>query len=138
LVVVHGYRETFPSALRKTAFLSHVLDIDTPVLLFDWPGDQGASLSGYRRARRVAAASGAELAAALGWCGAGRPERIWIIANSLGGQVVVGCLPSPGGERGSCRRAAPRSRTSSSPPRTWVGASSTSASAARSRRWRTI
>ena len=90
LVVVHGYRETFPSALRKTAFLSHVLDIDTPVLLFDWPGDQGASLSGYRRARRVAAASGAELAAVLALVVEQvGPERIWLIANSLGGQVVV-------------------------------------------------
>jgi esterase/lipase superfamily enzyme len=90
LVVVHGYRETFPSALRKTAFLAHVLDIDTPVLLFDWPGDQGASLTGYRRARRVATASGAELAAVLSQVvhQAG-PRRLWIIANSLGGQVVV-------------------------------------------------
>lgn len=41
LIVVHGFREAFPSALRKTAFLSHVLDINTPVLLFDWPGNQG-------------------------------------------------------------------------------------------------
>jgi len=90
LVVLHGYRETFPSALRKTAFLSHVLDIDTPVLLFDWPGDQGASLSGYRRARQVATASGAELAAVLELVVEQvGPERIWLIANSLGGQVVV-------------------------------------------------
>jgi esterase/lipase superfamily enzyme len=90
LVVVHGYRETFPSALRKTAFLSHVLDIDTPVLLFDWPGDQGASLTGYRRARRVATASGAELAAALELIsGQVEPQRIWLVANSLGAQVVV-------------------------------------------------
>ena len=37
LVVVHGFKEAFPSALRKTAFLSHVLDVNTPVLLFDWP-----------------------------------------------------------------------------------------------------
>jgi len=48
LVVVHGFRERFPSGLRKTAFLAHVLDIDTPVLMFDWPGDQGSSLRGYR------------------------------------------------------------------------------------------
>jgi esterase/lipase superfamily enzyme len=90
LVVVHGYRETFPSALRKTAFLGHVLDIDTPVLLFDWPGDQGASLSGYRRARRVAAASGAELAAVLALVVEQvAPERVWLIANSLGAQVVA-------------------------------------------------
>jgi esterase/lipase superfamily enzyme len=90
LVVVHGYRETFPSALRKTAFLTHVLDIDTPVLLFDWPGDQGASLSGYRRARRVATESGAELAAALSLVVERvEPRRLWLVANSLGAQVVV-------------------------------------------------
>ncbi|MGD8270176.1 MAG: alpha/beta hydrolase, partial [Desulfobacterales bacterium] len=41
LVNVNGFRERFPSALRKTAFLSHVLDIDSPVMVFDWPGDQG-------------------------------------------------------------------------------------------------
>ena len=64
LVVVHGFRETFPSAVRKTAFLGHVLDINAPVLLFDWPGDQGSSPRGYRRAQRVAEASGAELARA--------------------------------------------------------------------------
>ena len=65
LVVVHGFRERYPSALRKTAFLGHVLDINTPVLVFDWPGNQGSSLSGYRRARGVAEASGAELALSL-------------------------------------------------------------------------
>jgi esterase/lipase superfamily enzyme len=90
LVVVHGFREAYPSALRKTAFLAHVLDIDTPVLLFDWPGDQGSSLRGYRRAREVARASGAELAATLELViQEVRPERIWLMANSMGGQVVV-------------------------------------------------
>ena len=63
LLVVHGFREAFPSDLRKTAFLAHVLDINTPVLVFDWPGDQGGSLRGYRRARAVAQASGQDLAA---------------------------------------------------------------------------
>lgn len=90
LVVVHGFREAFPSALRKTAFLSHVLDIDVPVLLFDWPGNQGSSLRGYRRARRVAKESGSELAATLKLViDEVRPERLWLIANSMGGQVVV-------------------------------------------------
>ena len=46
LVIVHGFRETFPGALRKTAFLGHVLDINTPILVFDWPGDQGSTLRG--------------------------------------------------------------------------------------------
>jgi len=90
LVVVHGFREAFPSALRKTAFLSHVLDVDSPVLLFDWPGNQGSSLSGYRQARRVAEASGAELARTLELIVREiKPDRLWLIANSMGGQVVV-------------------------------------------------
>jgi esterase/lipase superfamily enzyme len=90
LVVVHGFRERYPSALHKTAFLAHVLDINTPVLLFDWPGDQGSSLRGYRRARGIARESGAELAAALKLLIEGvQPERLWLLANSMGGQVVV-------------------------------------------------
>ena len=90
LVLVHGFREAYPSALRKTAFLAHVLDIDTPVLVFDWPGDQGSSLRGYRRARQVARASGAELAATLKLViQEVQPDRIWLMANSMGTQVVV-------------------------------------------------
>ena len=90
LVVVHGFRERFPSALNKTAFLAHVLDIDTPVLVFDWPGDQGSSLRGYRRARGVAQASGSELAAAIKLIVQDvQPERLWLMANSMGAQVVV-------------------------------------------------
>ena len=90
LVVVHGFREAYVSALRKTAFLGHVLDIDSPVLLFDWPGDQGTSLAGYRRARSVAEESGAELARTLELViREVQPERLWLVANSMGGQVVA-------------------------------------------------
>lgn len=90
LVVVHGFRESFPTALRRTAFIAHVLDIDTPVLVFDWPGNQGSSLRGYRRAREVAEASGAELAATLELIiEEVQPERLWLMANSMGAQVVV-------------------------------------------------
>ena len=90
LLVVHGFREAFPSALRKTAFLAHVLDINTPVLVFDWPGDQGGSLRGYRRARGIAQASGEELAELLKLIiNDVQPERFWMMANSMGGQVVV-------------------------------------------------
>jgi len=90
LVVVHGFREAYPSALRKTAFLGHVLDINAPVLLFDWPGNQGSSLSGYRRAREVAKASGDELARTLELVIRDiQPDRLWLIANSMGGQVVA-------------------------------------------------
>ena len=90
LVVVHGFREAYKSALGKTAFVGHVLDIDAPVMLFDWPGNQGSSLAGYRRARAVAKASGAELAATLEMIiQEVQPERLWLIANSMGGEVVA-------------------------------------------------
>ncbi|MEA1890645.1 MAG: alpha/beta fold hydrolase [Pseudomonadota bacterium] len=90
LIIVHGFREAFQSALRKTAFLAHVLDINTPVLVFDWPGDQGSSLRGYRRARGVAQASAAELADTLKLIIKDvQPDRLWLMANSMGGQVVV-------------------------------------------------
>jgi esterase/lipase superfamily enzyme len=90
LLVVHGFREAFPSALRKTAFLATVLDIDTPVVVFDWPGNQGSSLRGYRRARQVAQSSSAEFASALKLIMQEvRPERLWLMANSMGAQVVV-------------------------------------------------
>ena len=90
MIVVHGFRERYPSALRKTAFLGHILDINAPVLLFDWPGNQGSSLTGYRQAREVAKASGAELAKTLELViNEVQPDRIWLVANSMGGQVVA-------------------------------------------------
>jgi esterase/lipase superfamily enzyme len=90
LLVVHGFREEFPSALRKTAFLGHVLDIDTPLVVFDWPGNQGSSLRGYRRARGVSKESGNELAQLIRLISQEiQPDRFWLIANSMGGQVVA-------------------------------------------------
>jgi len=90
LVIVHGYKEAFPSALRKTAFLGHILDINSPVLLFDWPGNQGTSLRGYRRARRVAIESGADLSETLKLIVRKvKPKKLWLVANSMGGQVVA-------------------------------------------------
>jgi esterase/lipase superfamily enzyme len=93
LIVLHGYREAFESALRKTAFLAHVLDIDAPLMLFDWPGDQGTSLRAYHRAHRVATESAAELATTMRIVvDQVRPRQVWILANSMGAQVVVKAL----------------------------------------------
>lgn len=90
LILLHGFREGFASALQKTAFFGHVLDINSPILVFDWPGDQGSTLSGYRRAQQVARNSGAELAETITFAvNEVQPERIWIVANSMGGEVVV-------------------------------------------------
>jgi esterase/lipase superfamily enzyme len=90
LININGFRERFPSALRKTAFLAHVLDIDTPMLVFDWPGDQGSTPRGYRRAQALARDSGVDLARIIERIVHDvQPERLWIIANSMGGEVVV-------------------------------------------------
>jgi esterase/lipase superfamily enzyme len=93
LVAVNGFRERFPGALRKAAFLGHVLDIDAPVLVFDWPGNQGSTLRGYRRAQGLSRESGAELAELLELVvDEVQPEMLWLVANSMGGEVVVGAL----------------------------------------------
>lgn len=90
LINVNGFRERFASALRKTAFVAHVLDIDSPLLVFDWPGDQGSTPGGYRRAQQIARESGEELARTLLLVlQEVRPERTWLLANSMGGDVVV-------------------------------------------------
>jgi esterase/lipase superfamily enzyme len=90
LINVNGFRERFASALRKTAFLAHVLDIDSPILVFDWPGDQGSTPRGYRRAQAVARESGEALAATIELIiREVGPERLWLLANSMGAEVVV-------------------------------------------------
>jgi len=90
LININGFRERFPSALRKTAFLAHVLDIDTPMVVFDWPGDQGSTPLGYVRAQRVARESGLDLARIIERIvNDVQPDRLWILANSMGGEVVV-------------------------------------------------
>ena len=90
LLIVHGFRERFASALRKTAFIGSVLDIDTPVLVFDWPSNQGSTLRGYRAARAVAEASGPDLARVLQLIIREiKPDRLAVVGNSMGGQVIV-------------------------------------------------
>ncbi len=90
IININGFRERFPSALRKTAFLAHVLDVNAPILVFDWPGDQGSNPFGYRRAQGIARESGAELAALLQLITTElAPDRLSVIANSMGGEVVV-------------------------------------------------
>ena len=85
LININGFRERFPSALSKTAFLGHIMDIDSPVVTFDWPGNQGSGPRGYMRAQRTASESGAELAQSLRLIKEHvKPDRIWIVANSMG------------------------------------------------------
>ncbi len=89
LIIVWGFRDWFRSAALKTAYTAFVLDIDTPVLLFDWPGNQGDGPRGYANARNLATQSGPDLGKTLADVihntGA---ERVWVAGSSLGCQTI--------------------------------------------------
>ena len=89
LILVMGYKDDFESTTIKASYLSYLLDIDTPVILFDWPGDQGVSIGGYLRARRLAEESGPYMGHLLAKIiHQIKPKKLWIEASSLGCQVV--------------------------------------------------
>ncbi len=89
LVVVWGFRDWFWSAAVKTAYTAYVLDINTPVLLFDWPGNQGEGISGYRASVEVATKSAPDLARVLGKVARETgAERVWLMGSSLGCQTI--------------------------------------------------
>lgn len=93
LIIVWGFRDWFRSAALKTAYTAYVLDINTPVLLFDWPGNQGEGVRGYAASQRVATASASDLghvlAKILKETGA---EKVWLMGSSLGCQTVCDSL----------------------------------------------
>lgn len=89
LVIVWGFRDWFRSAALKTAYTAYVLDINTPVLLFDWPGNQGEGPRGYAASQVVATQSAPDLGHILALIiqdmGA---ENIWLMGSSLGCQTI--------------------------------------------------
>jgi esterase/lipase superfamily enzyme len=93
LVIVWGFRDWFRSAGLKTAYTAYALDLNTPVLLFDWPGNQGEGRSGYLASREVAGKSapdlGRVLVRVLRETGA---ERLWLMGSSLGCQTICDAL----------------------------------------------
>jgi esterase/lipase superfamily enzyme len=89
LVIVFGYKDDFEATAIKAAYFAYLLDINTPVLLFDWPGDQGVSPGGYEKARSLAVESGPYLGELLTKIiREVKPEKLWVNASSLGCQVV--------------------------------------------------
>jgi esterase/lipase superfamily enzyme len=89
LIVVWGFRDWFQSAALKTAYTAYVLDLNTPVLLFDWPGNQGEGVRGYLASQRVATQSapflGRVLADVVRETGA---KKVWLMGSSLGCQTI--------------------------------------------------
>jgi esterase/lipase superfamily enzyme len=89
MVMVFGYRDDFEATAIKAAYFAYLLDINTPVLLFDWPGDQSVDPIGYKRAQGLATESGPRLGRVLmKIVREVKPEKLWISASSLGCQVV--------------------------------------------------
>lgn len=89
LVIVWGYRDWFRSAAIKTAYTAYVLDINTPVLMFDWPGNQGDSARGYMAAQRMATESAPDLGRVLmDIIQATDTKNLWLIGSSLGCQTI--------------------------------------------------
>jgi esterase/lipase superfamily enzyme len=89
LVIVWGFRDWFQSAGLKTAYTAYVLDINTPVLVFDWPGNQGEGRSGYRAAQQVATQSAPDLGRVLAKVSRETgAEKVWLLGSSLGCQTI--------------------------------------------------
>jgi esterase/lipase superfamily enzyme len=89
LVIVWGFRDWFQSAALKSAYSAYVLDINTPVLLFDWPGNQGEGRSGYLASREAAGKSAPDLGRVLAMVLRGTgAEKIWVMGSSLGCQTI--------------------------------------------------
>ena len=89
LVVVFGYRDGYEATAIKAAYFAYLLDVNTPVLLFDWPGDQSTSVGGYKKAQAMAEASGPQMGELLAKIIREiKPAKLWVKASSLGCQVV--------------------------------------------------
>ncbi len=89
MILVFGYKDNFEATAIKASYFTYILDINTPVLLFDWPGDQNVDIEGYLKARDYAKESGPHLGKLLAdIIDKVKYEKLWINASSLGCQVV--------------------------------------------------
>ncbi len=89
LVMVFGYMDDFEESAIKAAWFAYMLDVNTPVLLFDWPGDQAVSIGGYKKANHYAEASGPALGELLVRIEREiKPDKLWLKGSSLGCETI--------------------------------------------------
>jgi esterase/lipase superfamily enzyme len=89
LVLVFGYKDSFEENAIKAGWFAYMLDVNTPVLLFDWPGDQSLSIPGYNKARHYAEASGPALGELLVKIDREiKPDKLWLKGSSLGCETI--------------------------------------------------
>lgn len=88
-ILVFGYKDNFEETAIKAGWFAYMLDVNTPVLLFDWPGDQPVSIRGYNKARRYAEASGPALGKLITRIEREiKPEKLWLKGSSLGCETI--------------------------------------------------
>jgi len=88
-ILVFGYRNPFRNALLKGCKLAVSVDINTPVLVFDWPSDQALGVGGYKKAFSFARESGAPLGELIATIiDRINPQMLWLGGGSLGTQVI--------------------------------------------------
>ena len=93
LIIVWGFRDWFQSSALKTAYTAYALDINTPVVLFDWPGNQGEGFSGYNASQKMAAESAPDLGRFLAdVIEKTDVQNVWIMGSSLGCQTICDAL----------------------------------------------
>ena len=89
MVMIFGYKDNFEATAIKASYFAYLLDLNTPILVFDWPGDQSISIGGYLKAQGYAKDSGPYLGELLvKVIRQVKPDKLWVNASSLGCQVV--------------------------------------------------
>jgi esterase/lipase superfamily enzyme len=88
LVFVYGYQDNFEMTAIKASYFAYLFDVNTPILLFDWPGDHLGVLGVYKNAHVIATASGPSLGNLLiKIIKEVKPRNLGLVSSSLGCQV---------------------------------------------------
>ena len=91
LIAIHGYNNSFASALRRVAMIVFDLDFDGAVLLFSWPSQ--ATLFGYNIDRKFARTASPFLAQLISSICKELPElRVNVLAHSTGAELALSAL----------------------------------------------
>ena len=89
LVFVYGYHDNFEMTAIKAAYFAYLFDGNTPILLFDWPGDHFGALGVYKNAHETATVSGPYLGQLLAEIIREiQPKTLSLVSSSLGCQVT--------------------------------------------------
>jgi esterase/lipase superfamily enzyme len=106
LVFIHGFNFSLAEAAERAGQLQHDLDFPGPTVIYSWPSQESSGK--YREDEQSLEASVSTLAQALERLHqSARPERIHVIAHSLGARGLT--------------KAMERLAAAGQPPRPWFG-----------------